>query len=155
METPLADAAIVQKMIQIVAPIYAVMEPYLPIIASVSVLMVLASMLIIPFLIVKMPADYFVNKRRPRTWSIPRIVLYILRNFVAFILFIAGVLMLVLPGQGLLTLIVAVVVSDFPGKFRLERWLLKQRGVLRSINWIRKRYDKPKIHVPEELEDKS
>ncbi len=143
--------AFVEKVIQLFAPIMNTMEPYLPLIAGVSIGMVLASMLIIPFLIIKMPADYFIDKRRKRNWTIPRIILYVLRNVFALVLFVAGVLMLVLPGQGLLTLIIAAVVSDFPGKFAFERWLLRQKGVLRSINWIRKRYDKPNIEVPEEL----
>ncbi|RUO35517.1 hypothetical protein CWE13_11345 [Aliidiomarina shirensis] len=140
-----------ERVSQIFASTMITMEPYLPLVAGVSIGMVLASMLIIPFLIIKMPADYFIDKRRKRNWTIPRIILYVLRNVFALVLFVAGVLMLVLPGQGLLTLIIAAVVSDFPGKFAFERWLLRQKGVLRSINWIRKRYDKPNIEVPEEL----
>jgi hypothetical protein len=47
--------------------------------------------------------------------------------------------MLVLPGQGLLTLLIAVALLDFPGKFRLQRWVATRRGVIDSINWIRKK----------------
>ncbi|EGN76060.1 hypothetical protein A28LD_0548 [Idiomarina sp. A28L] len=143
--------ALVERVNQFFAPIMSTMEPYLPLIAGVSIVMFLASVIIIPFLIVKMPADYFMDRRRKRNWTFSHVLIYVLRNTLAFILFVAGLLMLVLPGQGLLTLIIAAVVSDFPGKFTFERWLLRRKGVLRSINWIRKRYDKPKIEAPEKV----
>lgn len=141
--------AFVERASQTFKLVIDVIEPYLPLIAGISIAVVLASMVIIPLLIVKMPADYFVDKRRRRKWTIPRIVLYVLRNVLALVLFLAGLLMLVLPGQGLLTLIIAVMVSDFPGKFAFERWLLRQKGVLRSMNWVRKKYNKPNVQVPD------
>ena len=36
----------------------------------------------------------------------------------------------------------AITLLDFPGKFRLQRWVLSRRGVLDSINWVRKRRGK-------------
>ena len=47
--------------------------------------------------------------------------------------------MLVLPGQGILTILVGFTLLDFPGKFRLQRWIVTRRGVLESINWVRKK----------------
>ena len=50
-----------------------------------------------------------------------------------------GLLMLVLPGQGILTLLAGLVLLDFPGKFLLLRWLARKDRILRSLNWIRKK----------------
>ena len=44
--------------------------------------------------------------------------------------------MLVAPGQGLLTMVVGLLLVDFPGKYRLERWLVTRQQVWRSINWL-------------------
>jgi hypothetical protein len=52
---------------------------------------------------------------------------------------LAGVAMLVLPGQGLLTLLMGFLLVDFPGKYRLERWLFARPIVRRPINWLRHR----------------
>ena len=137
-----------QTLIDFSTVIYQQMQPWLPLLASISILMMLASMIFIPILIVKMPADYFVADRRMRHWTIARVTFYILRNIAALVLLVAGLIMLVLPGQGLLTIIIAVMVSDVPGKYRFERFLVRQQGVVQSMNWIRKRYQKEPLQVP-------
>ena len=56
--------------------------------------------------------------------------------------------MLVLPGQGLLTIFVALVLLDFPGKLRLERWLIRKPAVRRPIDWIRAKAGREPIRPP-------
>jgi len=111
--------------------------------------MAVTSLILVPFLVVRMPAAYFVAKRRQRKWTLSRRVLYLFRNVFALILFVAGLAMLFLPGQGLLTLLIALLVSDLPGKYRIERWFVKKPGVLKSLNWIRRRYDRVPLKRPE------
>ena len=125
-------------------------EPWLPQLILLSTLMFFTTLILVPVVIVRMPASYFVAKRRTRQWTLVRILFCAIRNLIAFILLVAGLAMLILPGQGLLTILLAIAVSDVPGKYRLERWLLKQRGVLRSMNWIRRRYNRPLIKSPDE-----
>lgn len=122
-------------------------QPWLPWLTLASVIMALASMVIIPVLIVKMPADYFSYQKRHRSWTTTRLIFYVFRNALALVLFIAGSIMLILPGQGLLTILVAVAVSDVPGKYKLELYILNQPRVLRAMNWIRKRYGKKPLKV--------
>jgi hypothetical protein len=55
------------------------------------------------------------------------------------VLLLAGILMLVLPGQGLFTMFVGIMMMNFPGKYKLERWVVARGPVLKSINWMRKR----------------
>ena len=47
--------------------------------------------------------------------------------------------MLITPGQGILTIIVGILLGDFPGKLRFERWLIAQAPVKQSLNWIRRK----------------
>ncbi|EKE75650.1 hypothetical protein [Gallaecimonas xiamenensis] len=125
-----------------------IISPYLPAIGIVGLLMVLASMVVIPYLIVKMPANYFVREKRPRHWTALTLAWWLMRNLLALVLFLAGFLMLFLPGQGLLTILIALVVSDFPGKFALEKAVIRQSSVLKAVNWVRRRYQQPEVLVP-------
>jgi hypothetical protein len=52
------------------------------------------------------------------------------------------------PGQGLLTIAVGLILLDFPGKFRLERWLATRRSVWRSLNWLRRRAGSKPLQMP-------
>ena len=56
--------------------------------------------------------------------------------------------MLVTPGQGVLTIVVGMLLFDFPGKFRLERWLVTRPTVWRSINWLRERAGREPSQTP-------
>ncbi|WP_194756547.1 hypothetical protein [Aliidiomarina indica] len=135
-------------MIEWFKSVFEIVQPFLPWMVSLSLLMALASMIAIPLLVVRMPADYFTAKKRPRRWTGPRIVLYVVRNVIAVVLLVAGIAMLILPGQGLLTILIAIITSDVPGKYDVERWIVRQRGVLRALNWIRSRYKKPQLEKP-------
>lgn len=128
-------------------------EPLLIGVTLGSLLLALVSLVVIPILIVRMPADYFIARRRRRKRRPELLWFTVLRNVVAAILLILGILMLVLPGQGLLTILAAVVVSDIPGKYRLERWLITRPGILRGINWIRRAYKKPEVEAPVSIKD--
>ena len=59
----------------------------------------------------------------------------------------AGMAMLVLPGQGLLTLLMGFLLLDFPGKYRLEKWLFLRRRVREGVNWLRKRAGSEPLRV--------
>jgi hypothetical protein len=61
------------------------------------------------------------------------------KNLLGYILIVAGILMLVLPGQGTWTIVVGIMLLNFPGKYKLERWIVSRGPVLRSINWVRRR----------------
>lgn len=73
--------------------------------------------------------------------------LLVLKNVLGAIFLTLGVGMLVLPGQGLLTILIGLSLVDFPGKYRLERYLVTRSPVLRSLNWLRRRTGKPPFRV--------
>lgn len=105
--------------------------------------------------IVQLPTDYFTRKkRRPLSvWEEHPVLrpLYLVgKNLLGFILILAGIAMLVLPGQGLLTIVIGIILMNFPGKFRLERWLATRPPVWKSLNWLRKKAKRPPLEHPEE-----
>ena len=66
-------------------------------------------------------------------------MLLIGKNALGYIFIVAGIVMLALPGQGILAILIGIMLLNFPGKFRLERWIITRRPVIRSINWLRRR----------------
>jgi hypothetical protein len=69
------------------------------------------------------------------------------KNIGGFALFVSGLFMFLLPGQGLITMFAGLVLMDFPGKYRLERWAVNRKPVIRAINWLRARFDKPPLET--------
>jgi hypothetical protein len=120
----------------------------------VSIAMLLLTPIAVGWIVLQLPPDYFNRKnRRPlQSWTsnpLLRMLLLVAKNLLGAVLIIAGIAMLVLPGQGLLTIVVGLVLIDFPGKFRLERWLATRRPVWRSLNWLRRRARRPELQRPE------
>lgn len=112
--------------------------------AAVSAVTFVGSLAVVPMLAVRIPADYFSADRRGKTpWGRRHPVLHVaavaLKNMLGVVLVLGGFIMLFLPGQGLLTMFLGVVLMDFPGKFRLERYLISRGPVLKGINWIRRK----------------
>jgi hypothetical protein len=67
------------------------------------------------------------------------------RNLLGVVLVLLGVLMLVLPGQGILTLLVGVLLVDFPGKHKLVQRLLSRPKVLGIVNKLRTHRGSPPL----------
>jgi len=119
---------------------------------GLSIVTFAGTLIIVPLLVVRIPADYFSNDKPHRSpWSVHhpfvRATLLLSKNLAGYILILAGILMLVLPGQGLLTILIGVMLLDFPGKFRLQKWLVTRRAVSKSINWLRKRANRTPLNL--------
>lgn|SRR5690606_7211399 len=99
----------------------------------------------VPWWIARLPANYFervshTDLRAATLRAHP--VRRVLKNVLGLFLALAGLAMLFLPGQGLITLLIAVTLLEFPGKARLERRLIANDRVHAALNWIRKRAGK-------------
>ena len=130
--------------------LYDLLLPWLPWITLASVVMALASLLLIPAWLSRLPADYFLPRSPPPTDISARgRLLWLARNLLAMLLLLLGLLMLFLPGQGILTLLIAISLSSMPGKFRLERALIRRRSLFRTANWIRIKYHRPPFLHPD------
>ena len=106
----------------------------------------------VPWIVVKLPKDAFSNVKRhnwldhqPAAFRIP---LRLLKNVLALALVVVGIAMLVLPGQGVLAILLGVMLGDFPGKLRLQQWILAKPKVLNSLNWLRRKFNKPPLDRP-------
>lgn len=102
----------------------------------------LVSLAVIPWIVIKLPADYFHLQKRSTVSAKSKFPLFArfltgVKNLIGFLLLILGILMLVLPGQGILTMLIGISMMNFPGKYKLERELVSMPKVLNSLNWIR------------------
>jgi putative transmembrane protein PGPGW len=114
--------------------------------------MFVASVVAVPVMLVRIPFDYFgpgkhyhlpFSDRHP----VVRAGLLALRNVIGVLLVLAGIAMLVLPGQGVLTILAGLVLIHFPKKHELLRWIVSRRAVLASANWVRHRAGRPPLVV--------
>ncbi|WHZ24084.1 MAG: hypothetical protein OJF47_003196 [Nitrospira sp.] len=131
-------------------------EPYVPAnvligFAVSSVFMFVGTLIAIPIILMRLPADYF-DIRIPRPWMenhhpILRLVGHIVKNVVGAIFLFAGFLMLFLPGQGVLTMLIGLSLIEFPGKRRLEAKIVGQSTVLSTINAMRAKFGKPPLII--------
>ena len=113
--------------------------------AVFSVISFVGTLILVPVLVARIPAAYFAEKKRHRwePWAHQhpaiRWTLLIAKNLVGYIFIVFGIAMLVLPGQGVLTILIGVMFINFPGKYRLERWVVMREPVLGVINKLRGR----------------
>ena len=116
-----------------------------------SLALLVGTALLSPWRIVLLPADFFARTLDPDSaGSGPRSVLglalALIRNLLGIVLIVAGVIMLFVPGQGLLTILVAVALVDFPGKKALLLRLVESPRILGAANGIRRWAGKPEFH---------
>ena len=113
--------------------------------AVFSIVSFVGTLVLVPVLIIKIPEDYFAEKKRHRwePWAhehpVIRWSLLIAKNALGYIFIILGIAMLMLPGQGILTIMIGIMFINFPGKYRLERRVVMQGPVLNTINMLRHR----------------
>jgi hypothetical protein len=112
------------------------------------------SLVAVPWMLVRIPARYFMTTDHPHPFAdrhpVIRHSITLGKNVLGLVLIALGVLMLVLPGQGLLTILAGIVLVDFPGKHRVLLWTISRPTVLKSVNWIRKKANHEPLVVPEQ-----
>ena len=121
--------------------------------AGLSIVLFVGTLSAVPWMLRSIPADYFTHPRRPPSrfahhHPVLRWLLRVVRAVLALICLVAGLAMLVLPGQGLLTLLVGFLLLEFPGKYRLEKWLIGRPRVFRSVNALRRRLHRGPMVAP-------
>ncbi len=120
-------------------------------IAGVSVAIAVLSTALVVVVLVQMPADYFSHRPPPPflegkpLWV--RVLAMVVKNGLGWLLLVAGLVMSIpgVPGQGLLTIMVGLLLADFPGKRSLERRLVRVHAVHRVANSVRARFGKPEL----------
>ena len=106
-----------------------------------------------PAVIVLMPADALVRNRRhfadrPPLRRAGYLVWHILKNLLGITLMLLGVLLLFMPGQGLLTIFAGTLLTDLPGKRRLSGRLLGSGRIRPVVDRLRQKYGKAPLIFP-------
>ena len=108
---------------------------------------------IVSLILVKLPADHFSKNRKTKFWAGPRPAIHaakvIGKNIGGVLLVALGIVLSLpgVPGQGLLTVLLGIMLLDFPGRHRLEQKLLSKPSIVNSINRLRERFDKPPLQL--------
>jgi hypothetical protein len=108
---------------------------------------------IVSFILVKLPADHFNKNHRTSFWlgrhPVIRAMGIIGKNILGVLLVVVGILLSIpgVPGQGLLTILLGIMLLDFPGKLRLEQNLLRRPQILKTINRLRGRFGKQALEI--------
>lgn len=106
---------------------------------TVSAIIFVLSLLLTPFLIGQIPSDYFVSeafrKQKLGFW-------FVLKNALGLILLLAGLIMLITPGQGILAIMLGLFLMQFPGKRGLELKLINHDPTFNALNWLRNKVGK-------------
>jgi hypothetical protein len=118
---------------------------------ALSLVSFFGSLIALPIILIRLPPRYF-DERHPRTWlknhhPILRLVALGIKNLLGLVFLLGGLAMLVLPGQGLLTMLIGVSLMDLPGKRALERKLVGLPAVLKAINHLRRKFERPPLVV--------
>lgn len=112
---------------------------------------------VVRVLLIRMPPDYFSRSRSRTSWMDAHPVLrwagLILKNAIGAALVVLGIVLSMpgVPGPGFLTILLGVTLMDFPGKRRLERWLIGRPSILQPVNRLRERHGKAPLvmdHLP-------
>lgn len=122
------------------------------VIGSVATLIV--SFIAVPIIIRGLPYDYFLEDSEKadeirEQHPVLRILFRILKNLIGGILAIGGLIMFLTPGQGVLTLLIGLLLMDFPGKRGLEIRLMKLKPVKKTVDWIRSKGEKQPLVLPD------
>ncbi len=105
------------------------------------------------WILVKLPAGYFSASHTAEFFAdrapAVRALGLIGKNLLGVVHLVIGVLMSLpgVPGQGILTILIGIMLLDIPGTRRLELKIVSRPKVLRTINRIRARFHKPPLEL--------
>ena len=121
-------------------------------VSSLSGVGLLVFAIVTPWLIVRMPEDFFSNPQRynwlNRKPAMIRVPIRILKNMLALALVIVGVIMFLTPASGLFPMLLGVVLADVPGKLKLQRWILCRTTIRKSMTWLRRKFHRKPVQMP-------
>jgi hypothetical protein len=109
------------------------------------------SFLAIGVVMVKIPANYFSPHYEsdflPDSPWLVRWGAVILKNLLGLFLILLGIVLSLpgVPGQGILTILLGLIMLDIPGKRPLEARIIQRPSVLAAVNNFRERYGKPPL----------
>ena len=123
--------------------------------ALFSAVTFVASIAVVTVVLVKLPENYF-HSSHAREFLVSRhpvlrAVGIFVKNLFGLGLVFFGVVMSLpgVPGQGVLTILLGVMLLDFPGKRALEARIVSRPRVYGAVNSLRARFGKPPLMLDE------
>ncbi|MBK8464655.1 MAG: hypothetical protein IPL32_02385 [Chloracidobacterium sp.] len=113
----------------------------------------LVSFAAIGVVMVKIPANYFSTHYKqdflPDSPWLVRWSAVILKNILGLILIALGIVLSLpgVPGQGILTILLGLIMIDIPGKRPIEAKIIQRPTVLAAVNKLRDKYNKPPLQL--------
>ena len=125
----------------------------LALLGTVSVVFAALGALLTAWIVVRIPPDYFAERRRhavPTRHPVVRVLLLVGKNLLGFHALLLGVVMAFpgVPGPGLIVILLALMLLDFPGKYAAERWLVTRKPVRNAIDTLRERAGREPLQLP-------
>jgi len=107
---------------------------------------VLLNIVVIAIVFIKIPANYFSPHYQEdflpdASWH-TRWGAFFLKNLAGVIMIVIGVIQLVGPGQGILSILTGIILLDIPGKRPIEAKLIGRPAILAAANKLRAKYKK-------------
>ena len=121
--------------------------------ALLFVVTFVGNLAIVSFILVKLPTDYFKKTRKTQLWSGPRPALHaakiVGKNLLGVFLVALGIVLSLpgVPGQGLLTVLLGIMLVDFPGRRSVEQKLLRRPAIKKGITRLRDKFGKPPLEL--------
>ncbi len=130
-------------MLDFINSIVAEYEDILIIAGIISGFVFIVSLLAMPWLLGRIPVDYFVQSSHHQDDC--NFFVVTIKNLIGLMLLIVGVIMLVTPGQGIISILLGLFLMEFPGKRKLELRLISNNATFQAINWLRSKAKKPPL----------
>ena len=105
-----------------------------------SIVLFIIGVIASPYLAGLIPQDYFTKSYQIKSTNL---FIKLGKNMIGLMLLILGIIMLVTPGQGILTILLSLFLMDFRTKRRLELKLIQQDSIFQSLNWLRQKNNHP------------
>jgi hypothetical protein len=118
-----------------------------------SLVLFVLGVVAVPIVLAELPVDYYsrpARDARPTRSTWLGWLGFLARNAFGAALVCLGILLLVLPGQGVLTVALGLMLLDFPGRARLERKIVGRPRVFAAINALRRRARRPPLEMPQQ-----
>ncbi|MDC7224083.1 MAG: hypothetical protein PQJ60_10105 [Spirochaetales bacterium] len=122
---------------------------WLPFVGIFSLLLFLSALITLPLIVGALPRDIFLRKGKKKlVHPVGAFFLFLVRNLLGGVLFLMGVVMLFIPGQGLLTMLCGLILMKFPGKSFLTHRLLALPSLQSGLNFLRRKRGREPFFFP-------
>lgn len=118
----------------------------------ISVFTFIGTLIAVPVLMIRLPVDYLITEDKSNNRNrhpVLQFVILVFKNVVGLLLILVGIALLVLPGEGVITILIGLAMMSIPQKAATIKKFIHRKKILRKINWIRAKMNKPALQTPE------